>query len=596
MRRWLVAGSLALVTVLAGAVPAVAEEPPVEAGVAPGAQPPDPRPGEAFASPEIATLQRTAGTVQRELTDLTGRIEGARAKLRTADAELRRATSARKRADAVVAARQDEVDRYSGAVFSALGQPNEVRLFLVATSERDFLDGAQLITELRDEQQRRLTSAVNRQSAAQRAEQAARGARQVAANRSAQLERSVSDARGRAEAVSSELRGQLADADAAVRTQQREQQRLNQRTAANWRGYLDRLSAAGIQPPAAADLADPARLPAGLTPVPGADGTAQRGIARATNANGQRLLVLPKETLDAVSKAMDALGKPYVPGATGSGPTAYSCDGLTSTVYREAGLAVPDTAAAQLAEGVPVRRTDAQPGDLIFLGPERYGVQSVGILLDGRSMLVADASRANVVVRELPGKDTVLGFTRPSLGNRDAAPVPEATDGGLRWRCGSVLLPARLADGGAEPADSAGSAAPATAGAWSGYPNGLIPSTSLCQVATGHLLRCDAAQAYLAMSEAYAGRFGQPLCITDSYRTYTTQTELYARKPGLAAVPGTSNHGWALAVDLCGGIESFGSAQHGWMRANAGTFGWVNPDWARPGGGREEPWHWEFAG
>jgi hypothetical protein len=30
------------------------------------------------------------------------------------------------------------------------------------------------------------------------------------------------------------------------------------------------------------------------------------------------------------------------------------------------------------------------------------------------------------------------------------------------------------------------------------------------------------------------------------------------------------------------------------MTAHAPDFGWTNPDWARDGGGREEPWHWEF--
>jgi LAS superfamily LD-carboxypeptidase LdcB len=72
--------------------------------------------------------------------------------------------------------------------------------------------------------------------------------------------------------------------------------------------------------------------------------------------------------------------------------------------------------------------------------------------------------------------------------------------------------------------------------------------------------------------------------------------QLYGEKPDLAAVPGTSNHGWGLAVDLCGGIERFGTPQYGWMLANAGRFGFVHPGWADPGNGREEPWHWEYTG
>jgi hypothetical protein len=61
-------------------------------------------------------------------------------------------------------------------------------------------------------------------------------------------------------------------------------------------------------------------------------------------------------------------------------------------------------------------------------------------------------------------------------------------------------------------------------------------------------------------------------------------------------VPGTSNHGWGLAVDLCGGIQTYNTPQYAWMVANAGRFGYLHPTWADPGNGREEPWHWEYAG
>ena len=59
-------------------------------------------------------------------------------------------------------------------------------------------------------------------------------------------------------------------------------------------------------------------------------------------------------------------------------------------------------------------------------------------------------------------------------------------------------------------------------------------------------------------------------------------------------VPGTSNHGWGLAVDLCGGIQSFTSPQHDWMSKYAGRFGWRQPAWAQQGGSKPAPWHWEF--
>jgi LAS superfamily LD-carboxypeptidase LdcB len=82
--------------------------------------------------------------------------------------------------------------------------------------------------------------------------------------------------------------------------------------------------------------------------------------------------------------------------------------------------------------------------------------------------------------------------------------------------------------------------------------------------------------------------------LTDSYRDYASQVSVRARKPALAARPGTSQHGWGLAVDLAGGVEA--ADEHwAWLRDNAPAYGWDNPEWAREGGdGPYEPWHWEY--
>jgi hypothetical protein len=132
----------------------------------------------------------------------------------------------------------------------------------------------------------------------------------------------------------------------------------------------------------------------------------------------------------------------------------------------------------------------------------------------------------------------------------------------------------------------------------SAYGNGNIPLTALCPLwgAPGEYLRADAMYAFGRISQAYAAEFGTPICVTDSYRSYQEQVQVYAEKPQLAAVPGTSRHGWGTAVDLCGGVESFGTATHEWMLENAPGFGWFHPAWAEPDGSRPEAWHWEFAG
>jgi LAS superfamily LD-carboxypeptidase LdcB len=81
---------------------------------------------------------------------------------------------------------------------------------------------------------------------------------------------------------------------------------------------------------------------------------------------------------------------------------------------------------------------------------------------------------------------------------------------------------------------------------------------------------------------------GIDLRVTDSYRTYDQQVDLAQRKGlyadgGLAAVPGTSNHGWGLAVDA----DITNPATMSWLRSNGYKYGFVEAV-------SREPWHWEF--
>lgn len=125
--------------------------------------------------------------------------------------------------------------------------------------------------------------------------------------------------------------------------------------------------------------------------------------------------------------------------------------------------------------------------------------------------------------------------------------------------------------------------------------NGNIDEQFLCTLWDGKTeIRADAAVSLALLNESYRAEFGSDLCMTDGYRSFAAQQSLRSRKPGLAAPAGTSNHGLGLAVDLCGGVESAGAAYY-WLRDNAPTYGFDNPDWARQGGGGPyEPWHWEY--
>ena len=121
------------------------------------------------------------------------------------------------------------------------------------------------------------------------------------------------------------------------------------------------------------------------------------------------------------------------------------------------------------------------------------------------------------------------------------------------------------------------------------HSNGRIPADALAPIGDGgHRLAAPAAAAFLDLRAA-ARRDGVTIGVTDSYRSFDAQVDVARRKGlysqgGLAALPGTSQHGWGLAVDL-----DLDARAQAWMRANAAGFGFVE-DTPR------EPWHWAYKG
>lgn len=105
--------------------------------------------------------------------------------------------------------------------------------------------------------------------------------------------------------------------------------------------------------------------------------------------------------------------------------------------------------------------------------------------------------------------------------------------------------------------------------------NGQLPQSDLAPIAEGWL-RKDAAAAWNAMN-IQARQQGLELYPTgskSSYRTLAQQKDLYALyltgRGNLAAKPGTSNHGWGLAVDLAtpamrATVDRIGRA-YGWAK------------------------------
>ncbi|MGR6967619.1 NlpC/P60 family protein [Geodermatophilus sp. URMC 61] len=551
-RRWRVRLSLAALGLVL----------PVLAGlVAPGAQ----VPGTAAEPTDVAGLALAA---QSRMLDAATRYRDLQQSLATRQAELAAARAAEQSAQQQVAAARATVGTGAAALYRS---PVEARTPLVTLDVHaaETAPGVLHLTAIAERAARDLEADVVR------AERAAVDLT-LATRRVAVAEAALATVQAQAAAVLDEVRAEVGGLRTDVAVQlaalgtgraAAAQQDVNQQALRRWQDHLTRLALAGIVPPPAAALADPTALPAGLSAA--LDGTGQPvpGVAWAVAGN-RPVTVLPAETVAAVSSALAQLGKPYVPG--GTGPDAYDCGGLAATSWLLAGYAIPTAAGDQWTHGAAVPLAQLQVGDLVFAD----GGSDVGIYLGEDQVVAASAAGFQVGVRPVADGVAAVRVTLPAPMQPNPA-LPAGTAG--RGACGAPPAPV-------------GPVSPA----WGGWANGRIPTTALCPIARGHALRCDAAAGYAALADAYRAAFGSPLCITDSYRSLGAQVTAFRAKPALAAVPGTSNHGWALAVDLCGGINVAGTAQSAWMAANAGRFGFVQPEWARQDGEKPEPWHWEF--
>ncbi|CCH86500.1 Membrane metalloendopeptidase [Modestobacter italicus] len=544
--------TLALTTVLAALA-----QPPTEAGQVPGS------------SDALGQAQATAAT----LADATSRYRSALAAATAFDTQAQQARDAGAAARAAVATDRAAVGAYAAAAYRRSAQERWPLAQLSLTTPgttTDVLHATGLAERLSDEQAAQVARAGTAAVHAATYTDTARAAETAAA-----------DARRTAAGVLLEVRELVAALDPAVSARwaglgtspaATAQQGRNAAALADWQGYLGQLATGGITPPPAADLTDPTDLPSGLAPLRDASGAPVAGVA-STFVAGRTLTVLPAETVAAVSAAFSQLGKPYL--ADQSGPDGYGCGGLTSTAWTAAGVGLGSGLAEQWAAGTPVPVGQLQVGDLVFSTDARDGLDDVGLYLGGTSVLSASADRWQVAVRDVTDLSTAVRVTVPV-----ATPTDPPVTGTGAATCGATSAP--------------GTAAQPVPPAWGGLANGQIPRDQLCPVGKGQRLRCDAAAAYTAMSAAYAATFGSPLCITDSYRSLDAQVDAHHRKPAITAVPGTSNHGWGLAVDLCGGVNVFGTTQTAWMQANAAHYGWVHPDWAQADGRNPEPWHWEY--
>ena len=249
-------------------------------------------------------------------------------------------------------------------------------------------------------------------------------------------------------------------------------------------------------------------------------------------------------------------------------------------------------------------KKSAQPGDIIIKGGvggsghiaiylgQYQGIDSVAdASMADRTGLIGDAGMYNDSMFGNGNRQfDLFRYIGPNSGNVGGA----ATDG-------SGTLPGKPTYGSNKWPTSV----PKVTGTYQGkdvqqavkdamkYGNAALPKPALCTAGLA-TLRCDAAKKFNEWNEEYKkSHGGANIPVNTSYRDMAWQIQLYQTQPGLTAKPGTSNHGWGLAVDIQ--VGAMYSPLHNWFVKTAPKYGWQWPASVRPGGrGPDEAWHFEF--
>lgn len=137
--------------------------------------------------------------------------------------------------------------------------------------------------------------------------------------------------------------------------------------------------------------------------------------------------------------------------------------------------------------------------------------------------------------------------------------------------------------------------------------NGKLPESMLVAIPWDKektLIAAPAVSDLTRLNNAFKKKFGSNLDIDLAYRTLDTQKFYYSELgPYIAAKPGTSNHGWGLAIDVPESYDySFNGKYYKWLKFNSKNYNWVhrkNLEQFRSNGTKNpyaEAWHFEYSG
>lgn len=122
--------------------------------------------------------------------------------------------------------------------------------------------------------------------------------------------------------------------------------------------------------------------------------------APAPSGDGHASVAQPDSVrADVVRSVRAMVGAPYRYG--GRSPRGFDCSGLVWYSHRQAGIAVPRTAAQQFAAVQRKRADRLQPGDLVFFADRHGRVFHVGTYVGRGRFVHAPSSGKAVVTSEL---------------------------------------------------------------------------------------------------------------------------------------------------------------------------------------------------
>lgn len=122
--------------------------------------------------------------------------------------------------------------------------------------------------------------------------------------------------------------------------------------------------------------------------------------ARQESVRSSRMAAVRQMRVRILQVARKQIGDRYVPGRMG--PDAFDCSGFTRYVYKMAtGKTLPHSSRAQYTKVKRIKKSQAQPGDLVFFF--RNGAHHVGIYIGKNKMIDAPGVGGRVRVSPITG-------------------------------------------------------------------------------------------------------------------------------------------------------------------------------------------------